>query len=506
MHAASAAEARAAVDERSPDNGDRRTQSAPPASRWRALRDLARGAVAPQRLIYALKMTATVAAAAMLGHLSCGSGQWASIAVQIVGTRDVLFVGGSFRIAVARIGGTAAGALFAVMVLAIAERAARDEGAPRHSVAPLLGPIAVWTAACGAIRYTPALAYGAMVASYTPHIILFDPQSAAADWRAFAYRRIEQNLLGLALFSAVELGVLPQRASTLLSAALAGALRHAATATGAVWASALHDGALCSSCAVSTMGVANAAVARVRADLTRQRALLGEASSEPMAPTHLDSWHRLVDTHVAQLCTLLALMAHCADAGAADAALRSLEEPVRPALRALRERLCALLGAIADEVDVGITGKSAAPGAAVDVALEEMEAQYGAAIVRVRVLQGMASAAAAATGEAPAPIFSSDAILSLHALILCTRKLVATSHAVRRCVREMLPPPQSWAVGDDDGSFKTEDSGSQEGATLLSSSAGAAAACAALPAQPKAATEEHRCVCCGGACAEVARA
>ena len=40
-------------------------------------------------------------------------------------------------------------------------------------------------------------------------------------------------------------------------------------------------------------------------------------------------------------------------------------------------------------------------------------------------------------------------MLSLHALMLCTRLLIASAHDVARCVRTLLPPPAKRAAGGD---------------------------------------------------------
>jgi hypothetical protein len=416
-----------------------------------------------QRVLYALKLTAACVGASLLGNLSSGSGQWAAIAVQIVGARDGVLMGGPCRAAAQRVVGTAAGVLFVSALLAAAGAA----GAA--SVAPLLAPMAAWAALSGLVRATPAYAYGAMVSSYTPYIIAFDPASEAG--RAFAYRRIEQNLIGLAIFAAVEVCVAPQRAAPALRAALSAALRAAAAAAEAAWAPALAPHARCPGCAAAAAAAAAAAVDALAAAIVRQRALLASAADEPrlswfspVAAQRAAAWQRLIDTHQTRLCSLLSLMALAAAAddadadGAAAAALRRMAAPVAPALAALRDALCALLSGLAADVDAGsaLAGahsaaacRADAAAARVDEALEVVEARYGAAVVRLRVSHGLSA-------DAGGAIPPSAAVLPLHALMLCTRHLAAAARAVARGVRELLPPPPPGRACAGDGGAEEE--------------------------------------------------
>ncbi len=140
---------------------------------------------------------------------------------------------------------------------------------------------------------------------------------------------------------------------------------------------------------------------------------------------------------------LLGLLCASAVPDAATArALRGMAAPVAPALRALLRRLAALLRQLADALEGGaVQSGGTLPHthvlAGVDDALEALEARHGAAVVRLRRRCG---------DTTPAAIPPSEAMLSLHALLLCTRLLVRAAHDVGRAVHALLPAP---AHGDE---------------------------------------------------------
>jgi hypothetical protein len=70
---------------------------------------------------------------------------------------------------------------------------------PEGSAAALV-LLAAWCAACVFVRKSPAAAYGAFVAQFTPYIMLFPARVAAVGDRSvepdnIAFRRIESNLV-----------------------------------------------------------------------------------------------------------------------------------------------------------------------------------------------------------------------------------------------------------------------------------------------------------------------
>jgi hypothetical protein len=413
------------------------------------------------RCVYAVKLTAASVCAALVGNASCGNAIWAVIAVNIVGARDGVFLGAPFRTAAARASGTAAAAAFSAALLAASEAAT---GAPTVPAAPaLLAPMAAWAVASSAVRFSPAHAYSGMVSSYTPYVITFDPE--AGEGRNFAYRRLEQNLLGLACFALIELGVAPEHASRLLPGAAARALRAAAAAASAAWAPALTR---CPACASAAAAQAASALAALREGVAQQNALLAEAAGEPelwmphrrrrvlgcASPAAASAWRAAVDAQAAPLATLLALMCASAAPDAATArALRGVAAPVAPALRALLRRLATLLRALADELEsVDSGGLHPHVFAGLDDSLEALEARHGAAVVRLRLRVGDAATSAAA-------IPPSEAMLSLHALMLCTRLLVRAAHDVGRAVRALLPATKHGDEDDDDDTGEERSNG-----------------------------------------------
>ena len=402
------------------------------------------------RVVYGVKLTAASVCAALLGIASCGNGIWAVIAVNIVGARDGVFLGAPFRTAWARVVGTAAAAAFSAVLLATSEAVTGEPPSPASP--PLLAPMALWAVVCSAIRFSPANAYAGMVSSYTPYVITFDPE--VFEGRAFAYRRLEQQVLGLSAFAFIELGIAPEHASLRLPAAAARALRAAAAAAAAVWAPALTR---CSACAAAASAEATSSLAALRAGVAEQKALLAEAAGEPMlwprrgAPpaAPLDAWRRAVEAQHAPLTTLLALMCAAAPVATDAHALRGVAAPVESALRLLLHRLATLLRALADEVAAGARTRAIIHATALlDEALEDVEARHGAAVVRLRI-----SRRDAVAGDAALAIPPSDAMLSLHALMLCTRLLVGAAHDVGRAVRALLPPRRSGDAEDDEDDF-----------------------------------------------------
>jgi hypothetical protein len=413
------------------------------------------------RLLYALKMTGSVLAAAALGQLTSGSGQWAAIGVQIVGARDGVFFGGPFRTAALRIAGTAAGVLFAALLLASDAAVAPHVAPPPHGrqtrpLAPLLAPLALWTALWGPVRAgNPLHAYAAMVAQYTPHIILFDP-NAAVKGRAFAYTRIEQNLLGLGVFCVIELCFAPQRASAALPRAAVGVLRDGAAAL----RRAACGGGRCDAAAAAA---AAAALARARAGVARTRALLTEAAAEPGAPRHarLDGWSRLADAQEGRLMPALALMGTTCDA--ADA----MSSSSMAATHALRERLRALLAALADDVESSADGSGGATAPSPSLLLPLSPPQHLDSVLPHR---RVSSAGACSTAAAvSAALFAAEEALAAaearavsagvhantpactctHAALLCARQLLDGAHALAHAARGLRPAPP--LCGDDDG-------------------------------------------------------
>ena len=424
------------------------------------------------RVVYGLKLTLATLIAAVLGQLTCGSGQWSAIAVQIVGARDGFFLGGGFRTANQRAAGTAAGAFFVACLLAVAEvthafsvsSLAPVTGEPT-SMAPLLAPLAIWATFCSWFRYDATMAYGAMVSSYTGFIILMDPASTAPSTGTgkgssfVAYRRLEQNVLGLLCWAAVELLILPQRASAFLRPQLAQGLRATADACNAVWAHALVDGGGGNSdggCDVS------AAVGALTAAAAKLSVLLSEMEGEPgynsATVGDLAAWRRLVTPRLAPL---LQAMALCTGEGS-FAGMEGLAEHLRPPLRSLLGALCRELDILARWVEApaagsrrkGVpaspssssarVGEAAAHEAAheVGMALRKMEMTYSAAGVEFRLRIGDRL-----SQQAMPP---SLGIMALHALMLCTRSLVGVVREVARDVRALAPPDAGLGEEEED--------------------------------------------------------
>jgi hypothetical protein len=208
------------------------------------------------RLIYATRLTVAIAFAAALSRVIFGTGVWAATAIAFVGPRDSgSLSGGALHAALLRVGGTIAGA-----VVGLGASFMLTAGAGTIVTALALG---VWVAFVGSVRSSPRHAYGAIVAQFTPYLLIDAPSFAATSW---ALARVAQNMLGLAIFAAVEVAVAPTSTADASRTALKGALIAAATVARS---SADH-------LATST----SAAVAAVNSSVERQTALLREAADE----------------------------------------------------------------------------------------------------------------------------------------------------------------------------------------------------------------------------------
>jgi hypothetical protein len=473
---------------------------------WVTLRDLfGPFAERPQRprVLYAVKLVTAVVLAAAAGVASNGSGLWAAITAQIVGARSSLYVGGSLQTASARISGTLLGAMFGYFTMVVGNRL---------PLGGCMGILAAWCGACACVRVSPRNAYAALVAQFVPFIIVLGTYVAPGDasevqsTRAYAYARIEQNLIGILCFASVELLVLPQRASTLLQGALADTLRAAAECAGAAWAPLLQQGRRggqrlrCSACGASHAAACRASLATL---MRRHASLLAEAADEPawMAPrkaaasalatatpsaSSSSSPSATLHEHLTRLDTLLSLM-HVAAGSAATSAALPLGAPIARLHGALR----ALFGALACDLDAGANGaRTHGRAAACDAALRAFEAAYSVRLLALReehlgaarraaaaaaagarasgASEGAAAAAAAAALRVPPPPI--ELVMPLDALLFCTRALVGTVDGIAAAVRAYLRSDDAGAIDDDDvGDFDgadcadEEDGGTNEG-------------------------------------------
>jgi hypothetical protein len=449
---------------------------------WTTLRDLfGPFAERPQRarVLYAVKLVAAVVLAAAAGVASYGSGLWAAITAQIVGARSSLYVGGSFQTASARISGTLLGAMFGYFTMVVGHRL---------PLAACMAILAAWCGACACVRVSPRNAYAALVAQFVPFIIVLGTYVAPGDvaevasTQQYAYARIEQNLIGILCFVAIELLILPLRASTLLQAALADTLRAAAESVAAAWAPLLRGGRgvggsggvvrrRCGACCAAHAAACHAALA---ARLRRHATLLAEAADEPawLAPrkaaasasSFATSSSAALHAHLTRLDTLLSLM-HLA-AGTVATSSSSSVLPMGAPIAALHAALHALFAALAADLDAGANGlRTHARAAAFDASLQAFESAYsfrlvalreghlaaaraaataaGAAAVAAGGSEGAAAAAAAAALRVPPPPI--ELVMPLDALLFCTRELVATVDGIAAAVRDYLQADDAHA-------------------------------------------------------------
>jgi hypothetical protein len=448
------------------------------------------------RWAYALKLTAAAVAAMAAGAALCGSGLWAALAVAFIGPRErAAAAGGSFRAAALRAGGTALGALAGYGIAAAS-------GGVGENPLLALALLALWVALLGPARRSPAHAYGIAVAMFTPYVTADVPswraQPASAinagdidvDARNWAYRRIEQNVVGALIFAAVELCVAPRRAAAALRGELAAGLRTAAKA-----AAQSAGGAACAACAPRDH------VAALREGLARQRALLAEAADEPPWP-HLrmpacfsTAQHLGSDAPAASLPPLPLRAAAAAEAlqarllqllqlhqtlavAAAEAAAATdaadgarLIAPAAPALRqlllrlrdrfeALRRDVLSIRSSLDRAASTSFAPSAAAAAAAVAAAAGEAQATLGAAFIGLL----------RSHRDAHASVVPTRLILAFHALVWAARALarhadaladgIAAALAEEHRGREdgaddeaMAAPPAEAAAAEEDDAF-----------------------------------------------------
>ena len=372
------------------------------------------------RLIYATKLVASVVAAAWLGQLTCGSGLWAAITAQIVGGRDNLFSGGSFRVATSRLTGTVLGAMWGYVLLIL------FGDAPFGVVLPLL---AAWTALFALVRASPRTAYLGLVAKFTPLIIALD-STRTSDKRLFAYRRIEQNLIGILAFVLIEFVVAPRRASSLLLSALADVMRATAAVVTTAWDPVLL-GARCVTCASSDTASTVDAQAALTAKLTYARTLLAEAGEEPalLRPAALlPPIQSILSMHDGALGSMLSLMQTAATASAAHGTA-TLHADIRDETARLRAALRELYCSIAADLEAGVISRGVIHASvAVTQAMAAFESCYTEALGRHRE----------AHRDHAVQIVPTSTVLPLDTLIWTTRQLIQLTDGVEAAVRVAL--------------------------------------------------------------------
>ena len=413
--------------------------AAPASPRRRRLGDLLTTVLLPPpaRLLYAARITASVAASAALARQLLGSGAWAAAAVAFVGPRAGGAAGGALHAAFLRIAGTVAG-----VVAGLGAAAAGSVGSGFVWSALALG---VWVALAGAIRASPRHAYGAAVAQFTPYLLLDVPAEDAAN-RALA--RVAENLLGVALFFAAEVALAPTFAAGAVRLALREALLAAAVAgRGALRAAGgdaggdrVPDDAAAAAAAIGRAALAQAAALRDAAD---------EAEWAPFAcggGAGSSSSGGLADGNAALLATtraasLLGTLAALAGLGVGGDALCA------PALRTLLAALIARYEALGELVAGGSSGSQDFGGSALLSAARDLDADLHATYIDL--VRGVAN------GEAPV---ANDTIIAAVVASWLAKELVENACALE----EAAQPPADVRARKD---VEEEEGG--EGSALL---------------------------------------
>jgi hypothetical protein len=237
-----------------------------------------------KQLAYATKLSCAAAVAGSIGWATSGSGLWAAVTVAMVGTREGRAVGGSFDAALLRMQGTVIGAMFS-FALAIVVTGGNDGVVTLGASLGRLLLLSAFTTLTAFLRLNPEFAYAGVVAAFTAYVVALgvpdDADVAAA--RAFAHKRVEQNLLGLLVLVLVEFAVFPVFAHDAARVAAGHTVFAAKTAAETVYAAATarDEVADCARCRARAAEDASASLDAVGACLATQKTLLVQAAAEP---------------------------------------------------------------------------------------------------------------------------------------------------------------------------------------------------------------------------------
>ena len=397
-----------------------------------------------KRLLYAVKLVGAVVIAAWLGVLTSGNGTWAAITCQIVGARASVHVGGSFHTASARLSGTMIGSMFAYFCLVVLRPSAH--GHP-GTLMVLLG---LWAALLAVPRTSPKHAYGALVASFVPYIVVLgstrgsSKNGSTISSRELAYTRIEQNLLGILVWILVELLIWPQRASRLLPTILADTLRASSACMSAAW-SPLVSGCRCAACAAEQSVTSVQARRAMVAGMARLEALSAEAGDEPawlstQSQRKLLALTQVMRTRLRRLQTVLELMHYATEelspGGVPSPMHIHLAGPLQPVSRALQSTLSRLFERLAMDLETSRNHEDTiAAAAGVDTSLEWFEQTYVVQLIRLRD-EHLQARTSAAGGDLKPPAL--EIIMAIDALLFFTRDVSATVDGITGAVREFL--------------------------------------------------------------------
>ena len=157
------------------------------------------------QVLYAMKLSAACAIAAIVGWIVSDNGSWAALAVSMVGTREASAVGGSFNAALLRMQGTIFGAMFAYTIMSCVQGEHESWAGGARLIL-----LAVFNFLCTFLRLNADYSYAGVVAAAAYAVALGIPDGASTtEARAYAHLRIEQNLLGIVILVFIEVVLLP---------------------------------------------------------------------------------------------------------------------------------------------------------------------------------------------------------------------------------------------------------------------------------------------------------
>jgi hypothetical protein len=350
-----------------------------------------------------------------------------------------------------------------------------------------------WVLLAGMVRSSARHAYGAIVAQFTPLLLLDVPSAGATAW---ALSRVGQNLLGVAVMAALEILCWSAQVVASQRSQIAAALQAAQAGLAAVEAAVLGGGGggggeeqereqeelplphLCRPSSSSAEALAGA-VAALKAATAAQSTLLHEARDEPeWAPLSLVSAlePRLPEAAclaVLQSCERTAVLLGLLSSMVAgtfsssssssssrghglSASAQRLVEPCAPALRlllrALRARFAALSSAAAASASSAGSARSSGGGSAPPAGSSDSGSSGSSSAVlaaAARALEATLSSTfldlVAQTVSREADLVASSDLIAFTALAWACKALVSTADALADAVRGLECPDSAAA-------------------------------------------------------------
>mmetsp|Transcript_38250 Transcript_38250/g.59691 ORF Transcript_38250/g.59691 Transcript_38250/m.59691 type:complete len:903 (+) Transcript_38250:1160-3868(+) len=382
--------------------------------------------------IYALKLTAAILIALWLGEMVTGSGLWAGAAVCFVGPRNLADSAGSYRLASLRLQGTVVGGMAGAVILLTIDT---EKVGLLHYTA-----MTFWVFICAFWNISQTTAYGAFVAMLTPYFLAQSPVAAAADVETWVFHRIEQNVIGVLVYMAVEMLVYPSQAFDLFQKELASTLRELIKSMAVLMREEMSN--TCSKCREDAATDAFEILQGLQSRLDRLKKLLDETRLEPFwifrPGIPLGRVEIMLEEDMDHLKTNLGLMQVVLkrwsdqDEGATRD-LQHIFKALQPSLTRLQRKTAIWFNCLAAELEssalsADLHSETAAAASAAEQALDAFENQHSSICANLITLSQLRE-----DGTIP----SNQAVLPIHTIVFCTRSIFEATRSLANCVRQI---------------------------------------------------------------------